>query len=170
VEHKTGNVIKRSDVFTYGTSSITEVRTLDSGESLTIVTNLSTLETTVTYQGAIQYQKIYSINDAVQGAWVYSNGSYSNNGRTDRAGSKMLGYTPQIGDIIKVEDSLIRYKFTTGTGTNNYRTTSTDDLVVDETAMTTLKTILFVKVDNSDFTNDDLAFLNQNTHVYRRVS
>ena len=170
VEHKSGNVIKRSDVFTYGTSSITEVRTLDSGESLTIVTNLSTLETTVTYQGAIPYQKIYSINDAVQGAWVYSNGSYSNNGRTDRAGSKMLGYTPQIGDVIKVEDSLKRYKFTTGTGTNNYRTTSTDDLVVDQTAMATLKTILFVKVDNSDFTNDDLAFLNQNTHVYRRVS
>jgi len=170
VEHKSGNVIKRSDVFTYGTSSITEVRTLNSGESLTIVTNLSTLETTVTYQGTIPYQKIYSINDAVQGAWVYSNGSYSNNGRTDRAGSKMLGYTPQIGDVIKVEDSLKRYKFTTGTGTNNYRTTSTDDLVVDETAMTTLKTILFVKVDNSDFTNDDLAFLNQNTHVYRRIS
>ena len=52
VEHKSGNVIKRSDVFTYGTSSITEVRTLDSGESLTIVTNLSTLETSVTFAAA----------------------------------------------------------------------------------------------------------------------
>lgn len=52
VEHKSGNTVKRSDVFTYGTTSITEVRTLDSGESLTIVTNLSTLETSVTYSAA----------------------------------------------------------------------------------------------------------------------
>lgn len=49
VEHKSGDIVKRTDVFTYETSSITEVRTLDSGESLTIVTNLSTLETSVTY-------------------------------------------------------------------------------------------------------------------------
>jgi len=168
VTHSADNVAVRTDVFTYSSSSITETRTLNSGESLAIVTNLTTLETTVTYNEAEPYEVVYSVTDAVQGAWVYSNGSYSNNGRTDRAGSKMLGYTPQIGDIIRVEDSQRRYKFTTGTGIDNYRITSTDDLVVDQTAMATLKTILFVKADNSDFTSNDLAFLNQNTHVYRQ--
>lgn len=49
VEHKSGNDIVRSDVFTYGESSITEVRTLATGEALTIVTNLINLETSVTY-------------------------------------------------------------------------------------------------------------------------
>jgi hypothetical protein len=49
VEHKNGDTVKRSDVFTYGTTSIKEVRTLDSGESLTIVTNLLTLETSVAF-------------------------------------------------------------------------------------------------------------------------
>lgn len=49
VEHKSGNDIVRSDVFTYGESSITEVRTLATGETLTIVTNLTNLETSVTY-------------------------------------------------------------------------------------------------------------------------
>ena len=42
----------RTDVFTFGTNTITEVRTLNTGESLTIVTNLTTLETTVTYSAA----------------------------------------------------------------------------------------------------------------------
>ena len=49
VEHKSGNTTVRTDAFTYGTNTITEVRTLNTGESLTIVTNLTTLETTVTY-------------------------------------------------------------------------------------------------------------------------
>lgn len=39
----------RTDTFTYAANTITEVRTLNTGESLTIVTNLTTLETTVTY-------------------------------------------------------------------------------------------------------------------------
>lgn len=47
VTHSRNSVIIRTDVFTYGTDTITEVRTLASGKSLTIQTNLSTLVTTV---------------------------------------------------------------------------------------------------------------------------
>ena len=43
-----GGVV-RTDTFTFGTNTITEVRMLSTGESLTLVTNLSTLQTTVTY-------------------------------------------------------------------------------------------------------------------------
>lgn len=49
VLHKSGSTTVRTDVFTYATNTITEVRTLNTGERLTIVTNLTTLETTVTY-------------------------------------------------------------------------------------------------------------------------
>ena len=49
VEHLSGTTAIRTDVFTYGTNTITETRTLNSGEVLTIVTNLTTLQTTVTY-------------------------------------------------------------------------------------------------------------------------
>ena len=49
VLHTRNNTSIRTDVFTYTENSITEVRTLNTGESLTIVTNLTTLETTVTY-------------------------------------------------------------------------------------------------------------------------
>ena len=42
----------RTDVFTFAGNTITEVRTLSTGESLTIVTNTDTLVTTVTYAGA----------------------------------------------------------------------------------------------------------------------
>lgn len=170
VTHSADNVAVRTDVFTYATSSITEVRTLNSGESLTIVTNLTTLETTVTFSTPVPLQKVYSMTDAVLGVWVYSNGNYSLNQRSDRASSKLPSYSPQIGDIIRVEDSQKRYKFTTGTGVSNYRVTSTDDLVVTQEALTTLKTIFFVKADASSFTNEDISFLNQNTHVYRQVS
>jgi len=52
VEHKNGNTIIRSDIFTYGATTITETRTLNTGAVLTIVTNLTTLETTVTYTAA----------------------------------------------------------------------------------------------------------------------
>lgn len=41
--------IVRTDSFIYGDNSITEVRTLSEGQTLTIVTNLVTLETTITY-------------------------------------------------------------------------------------------------------------------------
>ena len=47
-----GTTAVRTDVFTFGTSTITEVRTLATGESLTIVTNTDTLETTTTYADA----------------------------------------------------------------------------------------------------------------------
>lgn len=50
--HKSGNNTVRTDVFTYAANSITETRTLASGEALTIVTNLTTLETSVTYTAA----------------------------------------------------------------------------------------------------------------------
>lgn len=46
-----GNAI-RTDTFSYGQNQITEVRTLNTGESLTIQTNLTTLETVVTYSAA----------------------------------------------------------------------------------------------------------------------
>lgn len=52
IEHKTGNVAVRTDDFTYTDSAITEVRTMSTGESLTIVTDLDTLSTTVTYAAA----------------------------------------------------------------------------------------------------------------------
>ena len=44
-----GSVAVRTDAFTFGENTITEVRTLNTGESLTLVTNLTTLVTTVTY-------------------------------------------------------------------------------------------------------------------------
>lgn len=49
VLHKRSNATIRTDVFTYGEGTITEVRTLNTGESVTITTNLQTLETTITY-------------------------------------------------------------------------------------------------------------------------
>ena len=52
VAHNRSNTAIRTDVFTYTDNTITEVRTLNTGESLTIVTNLTTLETTVTYAAA----------------------------------------------------------------------------------------------------------------------
>lgn len=53
IVHKNGsNNTIRSDAFTFGTNTITEVRTLYTGETLTIVTNTTTLVTTVTYAAA----------------------------------------------------------------------------------------------------------------------
>lgn len=52
VTHKENNVVVRTDVFTFASSTITEVRTLATGESLTIITNTDTLETTTTYAAA----------------------------------------------------------------------------------------------------------------------
>ena len=50
--HKSGNTTVRTDTFAYGSGSFTETRTLGTGASLTIVTDLSTFVTTVTYTGA----------------------------------------------------------------------------------------------------------------------
>lgn len=52
VHKNSSNVAVRTDVFTFGTNTITEVRTLYTGETLTIVTNTTTLVTTVTYSAA----------------------------------------------------------------------------------------------------------------------
>ena len=52
ITHTRNNVAIRTDEFTFGANTITEVRTLNTGESLTIVTNTTTLETTVTYAAA----------------------------------------------------------------------------------------------------------------------
>ena len=49
IEHKRGTEVIRTDVFTFTDTVITERRTLNTGESLTIATNLDTLVTTVTY-------------------------------------------------------------------------------------------------------------------------
>lgn len=49
IVHSKNNTAVRTDVFTFGENTITEVRTLANGHSLTMVTNLTTLETTVTY-------------------------------------------------------------------------------------------------------------------------
>ena len=46
------SVTVRTDVFTFSSGTITEARTLSSGESLTIVTNTDTLATTLTYAAA----------------------------------------------------------------------------------------------------------------------
>ena len=51
ITHSRSGVTIRTDTFTYGTDAITEVRTSSTG-TLTIVTNLTTLETTVTYAAA----------------------------------------------------------------------------------------------------------------------
>lgn len=52
IEHKAGAIVEREDVFTFGTDTVTEVRTLDTGDVLTIVTNTETLITTVTVTAA----------------------------------------------------------------------------------------------------------------------
>lgn len=52
ITHVRNSAAVRTDVFTFAASSITEVRTLATGESLTIVTNTDTLETTTTYADA----------------------------------------------------------------------------------------------------------------------
>ena len=52
ITHTANNVAVRTDAFTFGTDTITEVRMLRTGESLTIVTNTTTLQTTVTYAAA----------------------------------------------------------------------------------------------------------------------
>lgn len=49
IKHKRGNIDIRTDVFTYGDGTITETRTLNSGQSVEIETNLETLETSVSY-------------------------------------------------------------------------------------------------------------------------
>lgn len=52
ITHVQSGTTVRTDAFTFGTSTITEVRTLVTGESLTLVTNTTTLQTTVTYEAA----------------------------------------------------------------------------------------------------------------------
>lgn len=51
IVHNRSDVAIRTDTFAYGEDTITEVRTSSTG-ILTIVTNLTTLETTVTYAAA----------------------------------------------------------------------------------------------------------------------
>ena len=52
ITHVRNNVMIREDEFTFGDGTITEVRTLNTGETLTIVTNTNTLQTTITYTAA----------------------------------------------------------------------------------------------------------------------
>lgn len=53
ITHTNGsNIAVRTDAFTFAANSITEVRTLNTGETLTVVTNTTTLVTTVTYAAA----------------------------------------------------------------------------------------------------------------------
>jgi len=52
ITHVRNNTAIRTDTFTFSAETITEVRTLSTGESLTIVTNTTTLQTTVTYAAA----------------------------------------------------------------------------------------------------------------------
>ena len=47
VVHTSGNDTVRSDVFTWGDGTVTEVRTLADGRHVTYVTNLTTLVTTI---------------------------------------------------------------------------------------------------------------------------
>lgn len=52
ITHTANGTAVRTDTFTFGTGSITEVRTLATGEAMTIVTDTTTLVTTVTYTAA----------------------------------------------------------------------------------------------------------------------
>lgn len=52
ITHSRGETIIRTDVFNFGEDTITEIRTLNTGESLSIITNTITLNTTVTYTAA----------------------------------------------------------------------------------------------------------------------
>lgn len=52
ITHTNGSTVIRTDAFTFGDGTITEVRTLNTGKSLTISTNTTTLETVVTYTAA----------------------------------------------------------------------------------------------------------------------
>lgn len=47
IVHSASGATVRTDAFTWGTNTITEVRTLSSGKSITITTNLTTLEQTI---------------------------------------------------------------------------------------------------------------------------
>lgn len=49
ITHMGATAAVRTDVFSFGTNTITEVRTLDTGDRLTITTNTTTLATTVTF-------------------------------------------------------------------------------------------------------------------------
>ena len=49
VTHSRNGSAYRTDVFTFTASSITEVRTLSSGQHLTIATDLTTLQSVITY-------------------------------------------------------------------------------------------------------------------------
>ena len=52
IVHKRNNSTIRTDAFAYSSAAIVETRTLNTGEVLAISTNLSTLETSVTYTAA----------------------------------------------------------------------------------------------------------------------
>lgn len=52
ITHTRDNSTVRTDAFVYETGTITETRTLSTGETLTIQTNLTTLETVITYSAA----------------------------------------------------------------------------------------------------------------------
>lgn len=52
ITHVRNGTTIRTDTFTFGTGVITEVRTLNTGEKLTIATNTTTLQTTVTYSAS----------------------------------------------------------------------------------------------------------------------
>lgn len=52
ITHTNNGAAVRTDTFTYGADTITEARVLAAGGSLTMVTNLSTLQTTVTYSAS----------------------------------------------------------------------------------------------------------------------
>ena len=53
VTHTRDNTAIRTDAFTYGEGTVTEVRTLNTGETMTFVTTLATLATTVTYAAVV---------------------------------------------------------------------------------------------------------------------
>ena len=52
ITHTSGQTTVRTDVYTFGNNTVTEVRTLATGQKLTIVTNTETLVTTITYAAA----------------------------------------------------------------------------------------------------------------------
>ena len=49
IRHRQGGATVRTDTFTFTETTVTELRRLSTGETLTIETNLNTLQTTTTY-------------------------------------------------------------------------------------------------------------------------
>ena len=179
VTHTRNNVAIRTDVFTYGATSITEVRTLDSGESLTIATNLTTLETTVTYSSNA-YELLYTITGFQKCiGYTRDDGTGYITDASESAACAYLGnYALRAGDKIKFEDESGLY--TLGIGTNNPNASSDGKYIeynsgldgleytINDSHLSDCKVADVRKKDGSTISASELATINQIVKVYRK--